>query len=106
MIGLPINLELRKPLNLTGDELMSKLKYRIKPNALKLELMLRDPDLHFDVRVDSPAAIDGSSRVGAFLIRVRSIFSALQVVVVKRSSVVVALNEPAARRVIMPGRQH
>src|SRR6185503_6279797 len=107
MISLAINLELTETLNLARRKLVRKLKRRIEPYALKLLLTLGDPYLDFDVRVDSPAAIDCAPRVGTLFISVRPVaVAALQIVVIERPSAVVALNEPPARRVVMPCSQH
>src|SRR6266404_5182862 len=107
MIGLPIQLEFAASLNLTSRELVSKLEHRVKPYPLKLELVLGNPYLRFDVGIDSPPAIDRAARVRSlFLCVSRVLVAAFEVVVVERPAAVVALDQPPARRVIVTGGEH
>src|SRR5262245_5782933 len=107
MVSLPRDLHLREPGNLAGRELMNKLEHRIKPYTLKLEFLLRNSHLYFDVRIYSAAAVNGTPRVGSLFLAVHpGLVAALEVVVVERQRAVISLNQPTARSVVVTRGQH
>ena len=84
MIGLPVDLEFREALNLTRNQLTSKLERRVKPEALQFSIVLRDPRLHFYVGIDSAAAVNCAARIGSPRVGVRSVLvAAFEIVIVK-----------------------
>src|ERR1044071_2163856 len=107
MIRRGFNLVIRESRDLPPGQLVNEFKHGLKPAALEFEFLLRNPYLHFNVRIDAAAAINCPPGVRALLLRSLDGFpvATLEVVIVKRTSAVFSLNQSTARRVVMARRQ-
>src|SRR5207247_5475342 len=98
-------LELGISCDLAGNQGARELKNGFDPGSLKLDLVRWELDQH--IRLNPSAPVDRPPCVGTFFFGPldRFLVASLQIIVVERSVVVLALAEAPARRVEVPSHE-
>src|SRR5215471_9193146 len=107
MICGAAHFEFSETRNGTGDQVTSKSKRRISPNAVEPENA--QGDLDCNVGLNPVAAVYDTARVSVPGFRPvnlkRFLITSLEVVVIERTVSIVALYQAAAGRVVLSGRE-